>query len=78
MQVATWLIAGKTHQLLPLSARAAEQDARHLLPIVEAHPFLATLLAWIGAPIVVVRRVTKNLRRKGAASGGNRPASQAG
>ncbi len=64
MKLTVWWLARATHVLDDLSTTEITTDSKLLLPLVERHPTLSRILSWIGAPIVLVRRVHEKLRRK--------------
>lgn len=64
LQGVVWLVAGKTHTLDSLTEKEAQDDATIVWPLVEKYPTIGRILSWIGAPIVLVRRVSEKLRRK--------------
>lgn len=41
-----------------------KSDATALLPVVERHPSLARVLGWIGAPFVVIHRVSQHFHKR--------------
>lgn len=47
-----------------LPQEEAKEDARDLVPIVRRHPVLARVLSWIGAPVVIVKRVMQHFHRR--------------
>lgn len=47
-----------------LPADEASADAAALLPIVQRHPGIAKILGWIGAPVVLIQRVTQHFHAK--------------
>ena len=75
LRLCTWIVAGRekspvaqatraTWYLEDLDADEATQDARDLLPFVLEIGPLVRVLAWIGAPVIVVKRISGKLRRK--------------
>src|SRR5512143_3763486 len=62
-----------------LTNEKAMEDAQALAPIVQRHPTLGRILSWIGAPIVIVRRISEGFKRKGKkeSEGKKEPAKQA-
>ncbi len=61
LQVLVWFaIPGKT--LTGLSMREARDDAKILMPLVEKYPFVFGILSYVGAPVVIFKRITKHLR----------------
>lgn len=42
----------------------AREDAQALLPIVQRHPFIARVLGWIGAPVVLATRISQHFTAK--------------
>jgi hypothetical protein len=55
----------------------AKEDAAALLPVVERHPTIGRVLSWIGAPIVILQRVTQHFRRRSRDSS-SAPSSKTG
>lgn len=57
-----------------------KSDATALLPVVERHPALARVLGWIGAPFVIIHRVSLHFhkRAKSESSGKGSPAVNTG
>lgn len=68
LSLVVWFYARATHELGELSSAEIQADARALLPILRDRTRLVRVLSWVGAPIVVVRRVKEKLRRKPSAT----------
>lgn len=49
-----------------LPEEEAREDAEALTPLIQRHPWIARILAFIGGPIVIVKRVMLHFRRKPA------------
>jgi hypothetical protein len=52
------------YELEPLPREEAEEDAKVLLPVVTRFPALARAMTWLGAPIVLFRRLTQHAKKK--------------
>ncbi len=74
-KLATWGLAGRvsapiarwtsaTYTLDDLPNEEALEDAKNLLPIFRNFPALALVLTWIGAPVLLAKRVQAHLRRE--------------
>lgn len=75
LRMCTWLVAGRdkspvaqaTHtawKLDDLDSDEALADAKDLMPFVTEIPALIRVLAWVGGPVIVVKRVAGKLRKK--------------
>lgn len=75
LRMCTWFVAGRdkspvaqaTHTawtLDDLDSDEALSDAKDLMPFVTEVPALIRVLAWIGGPVIVVKRVASKLKKK--------------
>jgi hypothetical protein len=72
----TWLFAGRANSPIALATRAqwsltdltadeADEDAKLLLPLARELPaFALTVMAWIGAPVLLAKRVHAHLVKR--------------
>ena len=88
---ATWLLAGRAGSpiaqatgarwtLSDLAMSEAEEDARELLPVVrELPPGALSFCTWIGAPVLLAKRIAAHVTRRPSAppadAGPERPAA---
>jgi len=66
LQLLVWAYARKTHELDDLAPLDIEKDAAALMAVVKDRTTLVRILSWVGAPIVLFRRVREKLHRKAA------------